>query len=419
MKRILIFALTIALIVSIASGCTSTATTTAATTTQAPVNTTQGSGTTSSDVKLEEEEIRLGMYMPLTGPTSQSGMAGFNAVQLGVEEINNAGGIYGSKVKLFYYDDKSQPEEATKAVTKLINVDKVHVMIGSLHSGHIQATGDLVEEAKIPELGPGTSPKWLQMGFTYLFRSLPSTAAAAPTLVGGMTTLGATKMGALIRQDEYGKASWADLKPMIEKAGIEIVVDEQFQPGDVDFTGQFAKIVKAGVDSVMLIGVTNDCGPLMKQLRQAGYKGYVYGTESFLAPEVREIAGDAANGLLFMTPYIVPDTVEDSITPIEKEFNQKYFDKYGALPATDVAYRCYDALQVLKEGILRAKSLDGTKIRDQISELNGFVGLGGTFDYRGNNGEGLLKSRVFITHQNKQWNLDDFLKDNPKDFYKP
>ena len=74
------------------------------------------------------------------------------------------------KMVLVAYNDNSSPEEAVKVVTRMITSDRVNCIVGSLHSGNILASAPVVEKYKIPEIGIGTSPSWLQKGYTYLFR---------------------------------------------------------------------------------------------------------------------------------------------------------------------------------------------------------------------------------------------------------
>jgi branched-chain amino acid transport system substrate-binding protein len=72
--------------------------------------------------------------------------------------------------------------------------------------------------------------------------------------------------------------------------------------------------------------------------------------------------------------------------------------------------RCYDAVKILAEAIKRAKSLDGTAIRDQIANLHDFTGLAGVFDFRGGNGEGIKELRMFAIKDGKDILLSEFLK---------
>ena len=93
-------------------------------------------------------------------------------MQIAVDELNAGGGVLGRQLEIVSYDDKSSPEEAVKAATKLVQVDKVNAIFGSLHSANVQAAGPVIEEAQTICVAGGTSPAWLEQGYTYLFRSI-------------------------------------------------------------------------------------------------------------------------------------------------------------------------------------------------------------------------------------------------------
>ncbi|MBU2325977.1 MAG: ABC transporter substrate-binding protein, partial [Alphaproteobacteria bacterium] len=116
---------------------------------------------------LAQEAIEIGFFGPLTGPTAQAGQALRNGAALAVDEINAAGGLDGKQLVLVEYDDRSSPEQAVRSATKLVQVDKVAAIVGSLHSGNILAAGPVIEDAKTPLVGAGTSPTWLQKGYKY------------------------------------------------------------------------------------------------------------------------------------------------------------------------------------------------------------------------------------------------------------
>jgi branched-chain amino acid transport system substrate-binding protein len=356
-------------------------------------------------------EIRIGFYGPITGPSALLGGAQRNGALVAVNEINKAGGVNGMKVKFIEYDDKSSPEQAVKAVTRMINVDKVHVILGSLHSGNILASAPVVEENKIPEIGTGTSPAWLQKGYKFLFRGSVSTAFGNVGLVKGIRQLGLKKIGILTRQDEYGKTGTEDtILKITEAGGMKIVAKETFQPGDTDFTGQLTKLIRSGADALIVYGITEDQALQMKQIRQLGYKGYVFGPEGFTAPSIRQIAGDAANGAVFSAAYVIPDKIADAVNKQEKHFLKLYVKKFKEMPKSDNAYRSYDALKIFFRAIKDANSLDGQKIRDAIENITDFQGIAGTFNFKGNHGEGIKETRAFIIYKGKNILLDKYLK---------
>lgn len=227
-----------------------------------------------------EESVKVGFYGPLTGPNALSGIASRNGAELALEQINAAGGVLGKELVLIPYDDKSSPEQAVKVVTRMIEADKVDVIVGSLHSGNILASGPVVEKRQVPQIGIGTSPVWLQKGYEYLFRPLANTGVINVQIVATIKELGYKKIGGLGRSDEYGKVGIEDIKEQLEEIGIEVIT-EWFQPGDQDFTGQLTKLFSQEIDALVSYGVDVDQGPILKQTRQAGFEGLVFWTGKF------------------------------------------------------------------------------------------------------------------------------------------
>ena len=138
-----------------------------------------GCGSQSSGEESNSSTIKIGYFGPLTGGTAQAGQAALNGVQIAVNELNEAGGVLGKQLEIVSYDDKSSPEEAVKAATKLVQVDKVNAIFGSLHSANVQAAAPVIEEAKTICVAGGTSPTWLEQGYTYLFRSISNSSVSA------------------------------------------------------------------------------------------------------------------------------------------------------------------------------------------------------------------------------------------------
>ena len=142
-----------------------------------------------------------------------------------VKQINDAGGINGREVSLISYDDQLNAEQAVKAVTRLIQVDKVNAIIGSMSSSNIIATADMIEQAKILEIGCGTSPAWINCGYKYVFRGTQNSASFNKGIVEEMTTLGVTKLGTLISSTEYATNGWADIKEQLKDTSINIALE--------------------------------------------------------------------------------------------------------------------------------------------------------------------------------------------------
>jgi branched-chain amino acid transport system substrate-binding protein len=360
-----------------------------------------------------QQGIKVGVYGPLTGPMSLWGIASQQGVELVIKQVNAQGGVLGQKLVLVSYDDKSSPEEAVKTVTRMINSDKVQCIVGSLHSGNILASAPVVEKAKIPEIGIGTSPGWLQKGYTYLFRPLANTNLINVQIAKAISDLKYKKVGALGRSDEYGKSGVEDVKGQLDKFGIQLAT-EWFNPGDTDFTGQLTKLKSGGMEALIAFGVDADQGPIVKQARLSGFTGLIFGPESLSVPSVKDVAGKDADGAVFGSSYVIPVKPEDAINPMHQAFFKAFVAEFGKMPDSQTALRTYDAVKLFAEAFTRAKSTDGTAVRDQLANLYGFEGLAGTFDFRGTKGEGIREARMFAIKNGKDILLTEYLKSTKK-----
>lgn len=364
------------------------------------------------------DELIIGHYNPLTGGTATSGQAGRDGAQLAVKLWNEKGGVNGAQIKYIVYDDQSTTEGAVKACTRLIEEDGVHGLIGSQLSGNIQATGQMVEDAGIPEVGTGISTVWPQPEWTYLFRALSNNEGGTEPLVQTMEEIGVKSVATIVYQDEGSKGSWAKMEPVLKNYGITVTTTEIFQPNDTDWTGQIGSMLDSDADAIVIFAQGEQQGNLIKQIRNMGYNGYVFGSETSTLPDIRKVAGDAANGQVFYAPYCIPDAVEEATSDAEREFLEAYVAEYGSIPVSDVAYRCFDATNILLTGFERANSVDGEAVRDAIYAITDLRTLGGVANFaETHNGECMKGFQIYITHEGKNILWSTFKENNAADLY--
>lgn len=344
--------------------------------------------------------IKIGYFGPLTGGTAQAGQAALNGVQIAVNELNEAGGVLGKQLEIVSYDDKSSPEEAVKAATKLVQVDKVNAIFGSLHSANVQAA-PVIEEAKTICVSGGTSPTWLEQGYTYLFRSISNSSVSAKQLAKYADSQNLRRIALFTSNSEYGTSGAEEFQEACKDYDIEFVASETMTDGDRDFTGQFAKINASEPDAVFVWCLGDDLGAVTKQLRQSGFDGPILGSESYTLPEILENAGDAANGVAFASQYIVYSDPNDAEDELMKEFLERYIEEFGEPPASDNAFRAYDGVMMIAEAMEAAQADSGEALRDAYNNIDGHVGLAGTFSYVGKNGEGIDSMRIFQIQDGK------------------
>ena len=357
-------------------------------------------GTDSSSDANSGEAIKIGLYTPLTGSSALVRTQEQNGVNLAVKQINDAGGINGREVTVIAYDDQFSAEGAVKVVTRLIETDHVNAIVGSMSSGNIMATADMVEEAQILELGCGTSPSWTNCGYQYVFRGTQNSASFNAGIIELMEAMGATRLGTLTASTEWATNGWAAIKPALEDTSIEVVMETDYMAGDTDFSGQVTKLINAGLDAVLIYGGTEELGIICKQLRQNGYEGYIYGPETMSPVEVREVAGDAANDSFFACGYLIPDDIESAANDAERAFLEAYVAEYGEMPISDTAYRGYDSVMLLAEVFRTAKSMEGPDMREALLNVS-YTGIGGEFDYSDGSGDGLESCGLYAIQNGK------------------
>lgn len=383
MKKMICLALSCALLMTSLAGC--------------GASTSASSGASSSG----GETIKIGYFGPLTGGTAQAGQAALNGAQIAVNELNEAGGVLGRQLEIVSYDDKSSPEEAVKAATKLVQVDKVNAIFGSLHSANVQAAAPVIEESKTICVSGGTSPTWLEQGYTYLFRSISNSTVSAKQLASYADAQGLNRIAVFTSNSEYGTSGADAFQAACADYDIEFVANETMTDGDRDFTGQFAKINAAAPDAVFVWCLGDDLGAVTKQLRQSGFDGPILGSESYTLPEILENAGETANGVAFASQYIVYSDPNDAEDELMKKFLEQYIEEFDEAPASDNAFRAYDGVMMIAEAMKASGADSGEALRDAYNDIDGFVGLAGTFSYKGKNGEGIESMRIFQIQDGK------------------
>jgi len=250
-----------------------------------------------------QAQIKIGVYLPLTGQNAFGGQLELDGVKLAVQEIPEA---LGQKIELSVVDNKSDKVEAANAVRRLIDHDKVVAIIGTYGSSLALAGGEVAEAAKVPAVGTSCTNPLVTQGKPYYFRACfidPYQGAAAATYA--IKTLGAKKAALLIDvANDYAVGLGAFFKRSFNRLGGEIVAELKYNSGDQDFTAQLTEIISKNPDVVFIPAYFAEGGIIMKQARELGAKFRLMGGDAMDNPETISIAGAAAEGFLHTTfPY--------------------------------------------------------------------------------------------------------------------
>ncbi|MBC8647197.1 MAG: ABC transporter substrate-binding protein [Thermoanaerobaculia bacterium] len=319
------------------------------------------------------DEIVVGEYGSLTGTTATFGQSTDNGIKLAFDEINAAGGVLGKKLRIIVEDDRSQPEEAATAVTKLINQNHVVAVLGEVSSSRSLAAAPICQSNKIPMISPSsTNPRVTQIG-DYIFRVCfidPFQGLVMAKFAAGTLKLKRVAILVDVRND-YSVGLQTFFRQNFRQLGGEIVAEQSYSEGDSDFKAQLTQIKAANPEAIYVPGYYTEVATVARQSRELGMTVPLLGGDGWDSPRLFEIGGDALNGCYLSNHYSVDDP-----SPAIQKFVGDYRGKYKQVPDA-LAALGYDAARILADAITRAGSTGSDKIRDALAATKDFPGVTG------------------------------------------
>ena len=207
--------------------------------------------------------------------------------------------------------------------------------------------------------------------------SLPEEYVLPVTLAQAKKKLNLTKVALMYADDDaFAVSAYEVFRDNLKKLGIDAAVTERFGAHDTDFSAQLTRVKAAGVQAIIVSSFAEAAASIMVQARRLGIpKNVVFiGGNGFLSPKLGEIAGSAADGTLVGTTWFI-----DKPDALNRKFVEAYRKKWGHDPDQFSAH-AYDTMLFVQEAIARAKSADGTKIRDALMQTK-FDGVTGPFSF--------------------------------------
>lgn len=313
-----------------------------------------------------EIELKIGATASLTGKLVNISKSIQNGVELAAEEINKKGGIEGKKIRLVWEDEGDNPQKAVSAIQKLINIHYVPVIIGPISSSSVMAVAPIANRAKVVVLSPGaTSPNITYAG-EFVFRNRAAgTLEAREMAKYAYDKLGLRNIIVFETNEDYGSGFGSVFKTTFEKMGGKIVLIEKYTQGDTEFRTQLSKFRIYKFDGIYVIGVPNEVGNILKQVRELEIKT-TFLMNNMENPELIITAGNAAEGIFFPAPFFDPNSDKENV----KHFVESYRHRYGDTPDLFAA-NGYDAVYIIKYAI-RKRGYDGYQIKKALYSIKDF-----------------------------------------------
>ncbi|WP_077210963.1 ABC transporter substrate-binding protein [Bacillus dakarensis] len=324
-----------------------------------------GSGVVSADI---------GVISYNSGPGAAYGEAITNGLKLAQEEINAKGEV---NINLKIEDSAGEQDQALTAAQKLINSENVTAIIGPTLSTEMNVVGPEADLSGVPIMGTSTTAEGIPQLGEYVFRnSIPEALAIPASLKKAIEAYDVKKVAILYGNDDVlTKSGFDTMKATAEEMGLEILTIETFQKGQSDYNAQLTKIKSLNPDLILASALYNEGAVIMDQARKMGIDVPFVGGNGFNSPEVINIAGDAANGLIVATPWF--GEKED---PKVQDFVAKYTEKFGKAP-DQFAAQSYDGLYIFAEALKNAGDSDRDAFRDALAEISNFEGILGNFSF--------------------------------------
>ena len=328
-----------------------------------------------------QASYKIGVMLPLTGDGAAYGLPIQKALKIAFDEINAKGGVNGAKLDPIYEDSKCNPKDGNAAAQKLINVDKVKVIIGGACSGETLGASPLTESNKVILISPSaTSPDVTNAG-DFVFRVAPSDAYAGTVAAEyAYNELNARKAAIIAETTDYTQGLARVFREQFTKLGGEVVADERYNPEDADFRTQVAKAKAASADVIYILPQAPPKGILLiKQLKEAGV------TTQRLTAEVLTGRNVVAENGADMEGLIGIEQKFDEKNPKAAALLVKYRQQANEeAPFPGYMSGAYDIVYLLADAIAK-DGYDSVKIRDYLYAVEDYDGAVGklTLDENG------------------------------------
>ena len=329
--------------------------------------------------------IKIGVFQPMTGANAAGGAMEVEGIKLANElnpTIEVAGKTY--RVELVIADNKSDKVEAANAVQRLIDRDKVNVILGSWGSSLSMAGGE-VARGRVPCIGLSCTNPLVTYGNDWYFRVCFIDPFQGTVMANYAFNDLKAKTAVIVQEvsNDYsvGLAKFF-VDNFIRLTGNPnaILATVNYNTGDLDFSAQLTTIRAQNPDVIFAPGNYTESALVMKQARELGITTPVIGGDTWETPEFIEVGGERVEGAVFSTFF----AAEYAGSPEAKKFLEEYAKRYNKEPAAVTALG-YDGYLVALDAIKRAGSVEPAKIRDAIASTAGFVGATGivTLDANG------------------------------------
>lgn len=349
----------------------------------------------------------IGAVFDVTGPASPLGTPERDTMLLIQDQVNKAGGINGHPVKFICYDNGSEETKCVMAVKKLLESDKVKVIIGPSTTGTTLAIANLCQNARVPLISCAAGIKITQPTKPYVFKTAQSDMHAVAKVVDYLKAHRLTRIGFINDSNAFGASGREQMEQQARRAGITLVDEESFGKDDKNMTVQLTKIKAKNPQAVVCWGTNPGPAIVARNMKDLKMGMPLVMSHGIANKKFIELAGPAANGVVFPAGRLIVANAIPNNDPQKKTLlgYAAAYRKSGKGDPDTFGGHAWDAAQLVLAA-MRKVGDDPARLRAEIERTKKFVGISGVFNMSPQDHNGLSKDAfVMVTIRNGKWVL--------------
>lgn len=315
------------------------------------------------------DRIKVGVILPLTGKLAKFGEIENKSFLLAVDEINAAGGVNGKQIELIIEDTSGRSDVGRSAIEKLIKQDRVIVIGGGYSSTVTWATIAIAQQNAVPFLvNTGSADRITEQGWEYIFRLNQPVSEYFGTFKSFVQEVASDIKTLAILHVNSGFGAYEARKFIkhAEELGLQIVLQQSFEPNTTDFRPSLISVKAREPDLVCMIANGMDASFLMRQSQELELspKLFIGNAAGFSLPDFQKKAGNASEYVYSITRWI-----PSAPYPGAQEYHDKFVAKYGI--ETDYhGAQAYAAMHVIADALKRTETLTAQGVRNALAKTD-------------------------------------------------
>jgi branched-chain amino acid transport system substrate-binding protein len=337
--------------------------------------------------------IEIGVVLATSGPIAQTGTWVLEGHKAAEKEINDNGGFKVGdetyKIKIVQYDSEGRAESATAATEKLINQDKVPVILGTSISSETAAMIPIAERSKTPLITfVAASDILTSQGAGFFSQAAPANKNYVNAGTKTMQDMDMKNVAVIYVDDAWGQSYAKLYPPVMEKEGLKIITTEKFAPEQNEFMTMLNKVKAKNPDGILLAAETELAIPLLKQLKEVMPDVKIMETGGTIPEELIKLAPKAAEGIVTLSRA-------GAVTPEIKAFKELFSKSYD-YDANSFSFSGYDGINFIVDAMKKSGTVSNKEKINKAIRNAQFKGLIGTYSFNEKGENNLVGNRAVI-----------------------